>query len=64
MAKRGRPKYWENCSIEEQTSIEEIEKSYAQLREELEKRLIDKKQYWKQVNKLLKKIDKLEVKYQ
>lgn len=64
MAKRGRQKLWENCSIEEQTSIEEVEKCYAQLREELEKRLIDKNQYWKKVNKLLKKVDKLEAKYQ
>ena len=64
MAKKGRPKLWKNCSEEEQSAIYEIEKSYVQLREELEKRNINKKQYRSKVARLLKKVDELEVKYQ
>ncbi len=64
MAKKGRPKLWKNCSEEEQSAIYEIEQSYVQLREELEKRNINKKQYRSKVARLLKKVDELEVKYQ
>ena len=64
MAKRGRPKLWGNCSEEEQSAIHQIEESYAQLKEELEKRHITKRQYQTRVAKLLKKVDELEVKYQ
>lgn len=64
MAKVGRPKLWENCSKEEKKEIEEIEKSYHLLKEELEKRVINKKQYRSKVKKLLKKVDELEAMYQ
>ena len=64
MAKRGRPKLWKNCSEEEQSAIYQIEENYHQLKEELEKRHITKRQYRNRVAKLLKKVDELEVKYQ
>lgn len=64
MAKKGRPKLWENCSKEEQAEVEEIEKSYLLLREDYERGSLTKRQYDNKRTKLLKKLDEVEKKYE
>ena len=64
MAKKGRPKLWENCSKEEHQEVEEIEKSYLLLREDYERGSLTKRQYDNKRTKLLKKLNEVEAKYE
>lgn len=64
MAKKGRPKLWENCSKEEQAEVEEIEKSFAQLKEDYVKNNINLYQYHIIRLKLLQRLNEVEAKYE
>ena len=64
MAKRGRPKLWENCSKEERAEVEEIEKSFAQLKEDYEKGFINLYVYHIIRLKLLQRLNEVEKKYE
>ena len=64
MAKKGRPRLWENCSIEEQTEVAEIEKSYEALKVDYVKGNISLKQYHNRRKKLVKKLYEVEKKYE
>lgn len=64
MAKRGRPKLWGNCSKEEQAEVEEIEKSFAQLKEDYVKNNINLYQYHIIRLKLLQRLNEVEAKYE
>ena len=64
MAKRGRPKLWENCSAEEQEEVREIEISKYQLIVDFAKGNLTKRQYHNRRKKLLNRIDEVEVKYE
>lgn len=63
MAKKGRPKLWENCSKEERTEVEEIERLYIQSKLDCVKGNLSIKQYHNIRRKLLKKLDEVEEKY-
>ena len=63
MAKKGRPKLWENCSKEEQEIVTEIEENYIQLKKDYEKGNLSKRKFNNQREKLLKKLDDTEAKY-
>lgn len=64
MAKKGRPKLWENCSKEEQAEVEKIEKSFAQLKEDYVKNNINLYQYHIIRLKLLQRLNEVEAKYE
>ena len=64
MAKKGRPKLWENCSKEEQAEVEEIEKCFAQLKEDYVKNNINLYQYHIIRLKLLQRLNEVEAKYE
>lgn len=64
MAKKGRPKLWENCSKEERAEVEEIEKSFAQLKEDYVKNNINLYQYHIIRLKLLQRLNEVEAKYE
>ena len=64
MAKKGRPKLWENCSAEEQEEVAEIEKSYVQSKVDYVKGNLTLRQYHNRRKKLLKKLDEVELKYE
>lgn len=64
MAKKGRPKLWKNCSKEERAEVEEIEKSFAQLKEDYVKNNINLYQYHIIRLKLLQRLNEVEAKYE
>ena len=63
MAKKGRPKLWENCSKEEHKAVGEIEESYALLKDDYVKGNLTLRQYHSRRRKLLKKLDEVEEYY-
>ena len=64
MAKRGRPKLWENCSKEEQAEVEEIERLYIQSKEDYVKGNISLFLYQTIRLKLLQRLNEVEKKYE
>lgn len=64
MAKRGRPKLWENCSKEEKEEIEAIETQRLLLKEDYERGYISYRKFVNKINQLIKKVDEVEAKYE
>lgn len=64
MAKRGRPKLWENCSKEEHQEVEEIERLYIQSVADYVKGNISLFLYHTIRLKLLARLNEVEKKYE
>ena len=56
-------KLWEECSDEEKAEVEQIELDIYQLKEDYEKRYLNKKQYSQRKRRLMERIERTERKY-